>query len=42
MKALRFDLLALPGQVIRHARRLIIRLGCGPKGLAQGNRANAQ
>jgi len=29
MKALRFHLLALPGRVVRHARRLIIRLGVG-------------
>jgi Transposase DDE domain group 1 len=34
MKALRFHLLALPGRVIRHARRLIIRLGCGVEMLA--------
>jgi hypothetical protein len=27
MKALRFHLIALPGRVVRHARRLIIRLG---------------
>ena len=27
MKALRLALIALPGRVIRHARRLIIRLG---------------
>jgi Transposase DDE domain group 1 len=34
MKALRFHLLALPGRVISHARRLIIRLGCGAEALA--------
>jgi len=27
MKALRFHLIALAGRVVRHARRLIIRLG---------------
>ncbi len=27
LKALRFALIALPGRVIRHGRRLIIRLG---------------
>ena len=34
MKALRFHLLALPGRVISHARRLIIRLDCGAEALA--------
>jgi len=34
MKALRFHPLALPGRGIRHARRLIIRLGCGVEMLA--------
>ena len=29
MKALRFHLIALPGRVVRHARKLIIRLGAG-------------
>ena len=33
MKALRFHLLALPGRVVRHARRLIIRLGVGAETL---------
>ena len=34
MKALCFHLLALPGRGIHHARRLIIRLGCGVEMLA--------
>lgn len=34
MKALRFHLLALPGRVVSHARRLIIRLGGGAEALA--------
>ncbi len=29
MKALRFHLIALPGRVVSHARKLIIRLGGG-------------
>ena len=29
LKAVRFALIALPGRVVRHARRLIIRLACG-------------
>ena len=34
MKALRFHLIGLPGRVVAHARRLIIRLGGGVAGLA--------
>jgi Transposase DDE domain group 1 len=34
MKALRFHLIALPGRVVRHARKLIIRLGAGAETLA--------
>lgn len=34
MKALRFHLIGLPGRVVRHARRLIIRLGTGADALA--------
>jgi hypothetical protein len=33
MKALRFRLISLPGRVIRHARRLIIRLGAEAQAL---------
>ena len=33
MKTLRFHLLGLPGRVISHARRLIIRLGVGAEAL---------
>ena len=33
MKALRFRLIGLPGRVVRHARKLIIRLGAGPEAL---------
>ena len=33
MKALRFHLIGLPGRVISHARRLIIRLGAGAEAL---------
>jgi hypothetical protein len=33
MKALRFRLIALPGRVVRHARKLIIRLGAGAEAL---------
>jgi hypothetical protein len=29
MKAMRFLLIALPGRVVRHARRLIVRLSAG-------------
>jgi len=29
MKGLRFRLIGLPGRVVRHARRLIVRLGAG-------------
>lgn len=35
MKALRFHLIALPGQVIHHARQLVIRLGAGAKVLTR-------
>jgi hypothetical protein len=34
MKALRFHLIGLPGRVVAHARRLIIRLGGGAEALA--------
>jgi hypothetical protein len=34
MKALRFHLIGLPGRVVSHARRLIIRLGAGVEALA--------
>jgi hypothetical protein len=34
MKALRFHLIALPGRVVRHARKLILRLGAGAETLA--------
>jgi hypothetical protein len=34
MKALRFHLIGLPGRVVSHARRLIIRLGAGAEALA--------
>ena len=34
MKALRFHLIGLPGRVVTHARRLIIRLGGGAEALA--------
>ena len=33
MKALRFRLIALPGRVVSHARKLIIRLGAGAEAL---------
>ena len=33
MKALRFHLIALPGRVVSHARKLIIRLGAGTEAL---------
>ena len=34
MKAVRFRLIALPGRVVCHARKLIIRLGAGAEALA--------
>ena len=34
MKALRFHLIGLPGRVVSHARKLIIRLGGGVEALA--------
>jgi hypothetical protein len=34
MKALRFHLIGLPGRVVSHARRLIIRLGAGAEALS--------
>ena len=34
MKALRFHLIGLPGRVVSHARRLIIRLDAGAEALA--------
>ena len=34
MKALRFRLIGLPGRVVSHARKLIIRLGAGAEPLA--------
>jgi Transposase DDE domain group 1 len=34
MKALRFHLIALPGRVVSHARKLIIRIGAGAETLA--------
>jgi hypothetical protein len=34
MKALRFGLIGLPGRVVGHARKLIIRLGAGAEALA--------
>ena len=34
MKALRFHLIGLPGRVVGHARKLIIRLGGGAEALA--------
>jgi hypothetical protein len=34
MKARRFHLIGLPGRVVSHARRLIIRLGAGAAALA--------
>jgi hypothetical protein len=33
MKALRFRLIGLPGRVVSHARKLIIRLGAGAEAL---------
>ena len=35
MKALRFHLIGLPGRVVNHARKLIIRLGGGAEALAR-------
>jgi Transposase DDE domain group 1 len=34
MKALRFRLIGLPGRVVNHTRKLIIRLGAGTEALA--------
>jgi hypothetical protein len=34
MKALRYHLIGLPGRVVSHARKLIIRLGGGVEALA--------
>lgn len=34
MKALRFRLIGLPGRVVSHARKLIIRLGASAEALA--------
>jgi len=34
VKALRLRLVGLPGRVVRHARKLIIRLGAGAEALA--------
>jgi hypothetical protein len=34
MKALRFRLIGLPGRVVSHARKLMIRLGAGADALA--------
>jgi hypothetical protein len=34
MKAMRFHLIGLPGRVVSHARKLIIRLGGGAEALA--------
>lgn len=39
MKALRFRLIGLPGGVVSHARKLIIRLGAGTEALAISIRA---
>jgi hypothetical protein len=39
IKALRFHLIALPGRVVRHARRLIIRLGAAAETVAMLDRA---
>jgi len=39
MKAMRFHLIALPGRVVRHARRLIVRLSAGSLGLIREARA---
>ena len=34
MKALRYHLIGLPGRVVSHARKLVIRLGGGVEALA--------
>jgi len=34
MKALRFRLIGMPGRVVNHARKLIVRLGAGAEALA--------
>ena len=39
MKAMRFHLIALPGRVVRHARRLIVRLSAGALDLIRDARA---
>ena len=39
MKAMRFHLIALPGRVVRHARRLIVRLSAGVLDLIRDLRA---
>jgi hypothetical protein len=39
MKAMRFHLIALPGRVVRHARRLIVRLAAGSIDLVRDVRA---
>ena len=39
MKAMRFHLIALPGRVVRHARRLIVRLSAGAVDLIRDARA---
>ena len=39
MKAMRFHLIALPGRVVRHARRLIVRLSAGDLELIRDVRA---
>ncbi len=39
MKAMRFHLIALPGRVVRHARRLIVRLSAGALDLIHDARA---
>src|SRR5271166_3923415 len=39
MKAMRFPLIALPGRVVRHARRLIVRLSAGALDLIRDARA---
>ena len=39
MKAMRFHLIAMPGHVVRHARRLIVRLSAGALDLIRNVRA---
>ncbi len=39
MKAMRFHLIALPGRVVHHARRLIVRLSAGAVDLIRDARA---